>query len=307
MAVLEAAALLNTLVSGIVLGSMYALLAMGLSLIYSTVRVLNFAHGAFFMIGGFVAWTLTTPRVASSQATQQGLTGLTLPFGVGLAAAVGVILLMGLGTQKALVGPLLRRPGWVFTTLVTTLSLATILEGLAEYLFGGGYRAPPDPLQGVFSISGVNIAYAEILQFVIAVGVLAFIQVFLKRTRYGLAMRAVAQDREAANLCRINTGQVHLYAFGLGSMLAAVAGVLLSNLLFVSPIVGLTALNFAFIIIVFGGIGSVTGTLVAAFIFSFVQAYLSLILDPTWALTAAFAMMILVLAFRPQGLFGFKE
>jgi branched-chain amino acid transport system permease protein len=299
--------LLPPLLSGIILGSLYALMAMGLTLIYSTIRVLNFAHGAFFMAGAYIVWWLNTPASAL-YGTSLPTSGLSLPLAVAVVPAVLIIFGLGAGTQRAVIRPLLKRPNPLITTLVATLALATILESVATLIFGGGrLQFANEIASGTNRFGGLILTNAELVQLVVAVGVLVGLQVFLKRSRYGIGMRAVAQDLDAASLAGINTETVYMIAFGVGSLLAALAGFLLTNIVFLSPSVGWTPLTIAFIVVVFGGIGSVQGTILASYIIAITQQYVTLFLDTSWGLSFAFLLMILVLILRPRGLFGFKE
>ena len=295
------------LLSGIILGSLYALMAMGLSLIYSTVRVLNFSHGAFFMVGAFIVWWLNTPYSATYGAVTR-VSGLQVPLWIAVVPAVIAVFFLGIATQRGIIRPLIRRPGSFLTTLVATLALAYILESIATLIFGG-YREQfaQEIATGEVRFGGLIITNAEIVQFVVAVAALVSLQVFLKRTRFGIGMRAVAQDLDAAHLCGINSNSVCLLTFGLGAALAAIAGFLLTNILFISPSSGWDPLTVAFIIVVFGGIGSVGGTVVASYIVATAQQYVALFLDPQWGLALSFVLMIIVLIVRPRGLFGFKE
>lgn len=293
--------------SGIILGSLYALMAMGLSLIYSTVRVLNFSHGALFMAGAFIVWWLNTPYSATYGATT-AVSGLNVPLWVALVPAVIAIAGLGVATQRGVIGPLIRKPGSLLTTLTATLAIAYILESIATLIFGG-YREQfsAEIAEGNLRFAGLILANTELVQFVVAVAVLVVLHLFLKKTRFGIGMRAVAQDMDAAHLCSINTNTVYMLTFGLGAALAAVAGFLLTNTLFIAPSSGWEPLSIAFIIVVFGGIGSVGGTIIAAYIVSIAQQYVTIFLDPNWGLIFTFVMMILVLIIRPRGLFGFKE
>ena len=299
--------ILPPLLSGIILGSLYALMAMGLTLIYSTIRVLNFAHGAFFMAGAYIVWWLNTPASAL-YGTSLPTSGLLLPLAVAVVPAVLIIFGLGAGTQRAVIRPLLKRPNPLITTLVATLALATILESIATLIFGGGrLQFANEIATGTNRFGGLILTNAQVVQLAVAVGVLVGLQVFLKKSRYGIGMRAVAQDLDAANLCSINTETVYMIAFGVGSLLAALAGFLLTNIVFLSPSVGWTPLTIAFIVVVFGGIGSVQGTILASYIIAITQQYVTLFLDASWGLSFAFLLMILVLILRPRGLFGFKE
>lgn len=295
------------LLSGIILGSLYALMAMGLSLIYSTVRVLNFSHGAFFMAGAFIVWWLSTPYSATYGAATV-TSGLVVPLWIAVIPAVIAIFLLGIATQRGIIRPLIRRPGSFLTTLVATLALGYIIESIATLIFGG-YREQfaQEIATGQIRLGALIITNAELVQFAVAVFALVGLQIFLKRTRFGIGMRAVAQDLDAAHLCGINSGTVYLLTFGLGAALAAIAGFLLTNILFISPSSGWDPLTIAFIIVVFGGIGSVGGTVVASYIVATAQQYVALFLDPQWGLALSFVLMIIVLIVRPRGLFGFKE
>lgn len=284
-------------------------MAMGLTLIYSTVRVLNFAHGAFFMAGAYIVWWLNTPTaLARSVGLGASTSGLAIPLVLAVIPAVLIIFGAGVGTQRVIIRSLLKKPNPLITTLVATLALATMLESVATLVFGGGrLEFASEIATGSVRYGGLVFTYEEMVQLTVAVVVLVGLQLFLKRSRYGIGMRAVAQDLDAANLCSINTESVYLLAFGLGCLLAAVAGFLLTPILFLSPSVGATPLTIAFIVVVFGGIGSVPGTILASYIIAIVQQYVTLFLDATWGLSFAFLLMVMVLLVRPRGLFGFKE
>ncbi len=305
----ETALLLPPLLSAIILGSLYALMAMGLTLIYSTIRILNFAHGAFFMAGAYIVWWLNTPESATRLfGTVIPVSGRQIPLFVAVIPAVIIIFGAGVVTQKALILPLIRKPNTLITTLVATLALATILESVATVIFGGGrFSYAQELVVGNVRLGELIVTYVEIIQFAVAIGVLVALYLFLKKSRIGIGMRAVAQDLDAASLCGINTQTVYLLTFGIGAALAALAGFLLTNIIFLSPSVGATPLTIAFIVVVFGGIGSVPGTVIASYVVALVQQYVTLLLDPSWGLSFAFILMIAVLIIRPRGLFGFKE
>ena len=306
----ETALLLPPLLSAIILGSLYALMAMGLTLIYSTIRILNFAHGAFFMAGAYIVWWLNTPQSYLSRLGlgSLGVSGLQIPLLVAVIPAVIIIFGAGVLTQRAVILPLIKKPNPLITTLVATLALATILESVATVIFGGGrFSYAQELVVGNVRFGELIVTYVEIIQFAVAIGVLVALYLFLKKSRIGIGMRAVAQDLDAASLCGINTQTVYLLTFGIGAALAALAGFLLTNTIFLSPSVGATPLTIAFIVVVFGGIGSVPGTVIASYVVALVQQYVTLFLDPSWGLSFAFILMIAVLIIRPRGLFGFRE
>jgi branched-chain amino acid transport system permease protein len=191
---------------------------------------------------------------------------------------------------------------------VATLALATVLESVVTLIFGGGrFSYTTELAVGNLHFAGLIITYAEIIQFAVAIGVLVVLYFFLKRSRIGIGMRAVAQDLDAASLVGINTQTVYLLTFGIGAALAAIAGFLLTDTIFLSPTAGAAPLTIAFIVVVFGGIGSIPGTVIASYVVALVQQYVTLVLDPSWGLAFAFILMIAVLIIRPRGLFGFRE
>src|SRR2546428_8802783 len=284
-------------------------MAMGLTLIYSTIRILNFAHGAFFMAGAYIVWWLNTPESATRLfGTMIPVSGLQIPLFVAVIPAVIIIFGAGVVTQKALILPLIRKPNTLITTLVATLALATILESVATVIFGGGrFSYAEELIVGNVRFGGLIVTYVEIIQFAVAIGVLVALYLFLKKSRIGIGMRAVAQDLDAASLCGINTQTIYLLTFGIGAALAALAGFLLTNIIFLSRSVGATPRTIAFIVVVFGGIGSVPGTTIASYVVALVQQYVTLLLDPSSGLSFPFILMIAVLIIRPRGLFGFRE
>ena len=304
----ELTSIVQGALSGIVLGSLFSLMAMGLTLIFSTVRILNFAHGAFFTWGAFVVWWLVAPKESKFGGLEPYASGLLLPFFAAFAIGLGALFVMGAGTERGLIRPLRTKPSWEMTTLVATIALAILMQNLALLSFGARTKQFEPLLPGTISFGGgLFLTYAQIGQFVIAIVVLVIMQLFLRRNRQGLAMRAVSQDTEVATILGVRVNTTYLYAFAISTVLAALAGILLSNLLFISADGGTLPMLKAFIIIIFGGIGSITGTIYASFILGFIESYTATFIGIAWALPVEFAVMVVVLAIRPQGLFGFKE
>lgn len=299
---------LATAIGSLVLGSLYALVAMGFSLIYSTVRILNFAHGGFYLWGVLLVWWFSAPAEPSASYSYVSSSGLFfLPLSLAIIIGVGILFVVGVGVQRGIVGPLLNTRRWEINAMAALFALAVILQSSASLTLGPSVKSVSPIAEGFLTFGNLRMSFAELTQFGTAIGVLIALQVFLKKTRHGLAMRAVAQDREAATVCSVRVRSIYLLVFGMGAALAALAGILLSNLIFVAPTVGWFALYRSLIIIILGGIGSVPGTLIAAFMLAFIEQYSNLLLGYQWALSVVFAAMILVLILRPQGLFGLKE
>jgi len=288
------AGILQTFISGLVLGSIYATMAMGLTLIYGGLRMLNLAQGALFVIGGYAGWWTSA---------QLGLN----PF-LGLLAAFVVAGLAGVAIQLLVVRRLIRRPGWEINTIVATLGLGILLENVVLVTFGADNKNQPPLIGGEIHLPfDVIVTDETILIAVIAVALLGGMAIFLRRSRHGMAIRAIAQNMEAASLMGISVERMYIVIMGLSAALGGVAGVLLSAFYFVSPTIGDTYLLKGLIVTIFGGLGSVKGTIYAAYAVGLLEAFVSLGLGVRWSLPALFLTIIVVLVVRPAGLFGVRE
>lgn len=288
-----AAALIQTIYSGIVLGAIYALMAVGLTLIFGALRILNLAHGALMMIGAYVSWLVAA--------------WLGLPAFFGLPVSFAVMMLVGFAVYRLMVGPMIRKPNWETNTFIATSGLALALESFALLVFGPRNQAQPFAVGGSFQISGVTVSYQDILILAVAALALILMERFLSRSRSGLAIRATAQQPDAAQLMGVRQDHVFLLVLGVSSGLAAISGVLLSSIYFISPTAGFHPMMMSFIICIFGGLGNVRGTLYAAFIIGITESLVSLYLGVRYALPVMFGLIIIVLIFRPAGLFGQRD
>ncbi len=287
------AALLQTIYSGLVLGSMYALMAVGLTLIWGSLRVLNLAHGALMMIGAYASWVVAE--------------WLYLPPVLGLPLSFVALALIGCVLYRLLLGPLMCQPEGETNAFIATAGLALALESLALIVFGPRNKAQPFALEGTFQLANVSISYQHLLILAVAAVTLFLLDAFLRYGRAGLAIRATAQQPDAAQLMGIRRDTVFLLVLGLSSGLAAISGVLLSSIYFIAPTFGFHPMLKAFIVCIFGGLGNIRGTLYAAFIIGMTEALVSLFLGVRYALPVMFGLVIVVLIFRPHGLFGKRE
>jgi branched-subunit amino acid ABC-type transport system permease component len=289
-------ALLQAIVSGLTIGSIYAVMTVGMTLIYGTLRTLNMAHGSMVMIGGYVAWALFA----------------TLGWGplAGIVAAAIVAFAFGIVIQQIAVRPLIGRPGVDFemTAFISTFAVTIILSNLALQIYGARNKAVPPVIHGrVHLIEGVSVSWHSLVMAGIAVGTLLALGLFLSKTRYGLAISAVAQQLDAARLMGIPIQRVYNLTMGVASVLAAIAGVLLASVFFVSPNAGDLPLLKALIVGIFGGLGSVRGTILAAYIIGLGEALVSLYFGVKWSLPLLFLSIMIVMLVRPTGLLGKPE
>lgn len=282
--------LVATVVSGLLLGSLYALMASGLSVVWTTLGVFNFAHGALMMLGAFVAWTV-------SEAGGLGL----LP---GVAAGTAAAALLGVVIERALVRPFYSSTNMLLITVMTTLAAMIIIEKGAQIIWGARLKQLPRMLNGEVTLLGATISAHEALIVLIAPLVLAALWIFTARTRTGRSLRAVGQNQNAAALIGINIPQAYALAFSLSAALAGLTGALLGSIRFITPSMGSEPLLKAMIVVIFGGLGSLGATAGAAYVIGMLEAFLVLAVGLYWTPSCLFVVMILTLTMRPQGLFG---
>ncbi|MGE4409446.1 MAG: urea ABC transporter permease subunit UrtB [Sphingobium sp.] len=290
----SAALLLPQLFNGLSVASLYLLAAVGLALSFGLMRVINMAHGEMLMLGGYLAW----------------LTLMVVPGGFGIIAALPVAFLgtaaIGALVHMGLIRRLADRP---LDTLLATWGLSLILQQAARDLFGpiGVEVRAPDWLSGSFTLAGVVIPSARLLIIVMTILVLGGIAALLGRTRVGLDIRAVNQDRMMASATGINVRAVELIVFCVGSGVAGVAGVLLALLGPVTPNAGQVYIVPAFLVVVMGGLGSLTGTSVAALILGLFTALAQIFVDVSIAQMLMLVLVILFLQVRPQGVVAVRS
>lgn len=287
-------------INGLIVSAFYALTALGLAIIFGVLRIVNFAHGELYMLGGYAYYLAV------------GALGVPPVFGV-VAAALALMVLGGL-IERLLIRPVhqgkVDRPEEY--AIMITFALSILLLNLANSLFGP-WPQRPQPLFrgrveiGELIISGDRVAAAGTAVLLIAIVILA-----LRFTWAGKAVRAVSQNRQAAEIYGISVARVGLIAFGVGAALAGLAGALIGPVFNVTPPMGVVPVVKAYIIVVLGGLGSVPGAIVGALILGQVESFATILIpDPSRALAYKDAYGLLVLVFillvRPQGLFGTRE
>ncbi|MDA4847647.1 branched-chain amino acid ABC transporter permease [Hoeflea poritis] len=285
--------LIATIVSGLVLGSLYAMMASGLSVVWTTLGVFNFAHGALMMIGAFVAWTV-------SEAVGLGLL-------VGVASGTLVAALIGVLIERLLVRPYYGNRNMLLITVMTTLAAMIILEKGAQMIWGARLKQLPRLVDGEISIFSATISAHEAILVVLAPLILLSIWRFNVRTNTGRSLRAVGQNQRSAALIGIDVPVAFAIAFGLSAALAGLTGALLGSIRFITPSMGAEPLVKAMIVVIFGGLGSLGATAGAAYVIGLIEALLILWLGLYWTPFVLFLMMIVVLIFRPNGIFGGRQ
>jgi branched-chain amino acid transport system permease protein len=295
---------LQQAINGLSLGAMYALLALGFSLVYGILELINFAHFNIFMIGSFVAmWTLQSFGLSGQGVV---LTGLPL-VGVLFAALMATMLfsgVLGAAIERYSLRPLRGVTGPA--AMITTIGISYILFNVIVLTVGADSKNFPNPLPRVrWDIGGAVLELRQVLIWVVSIVLMGGLWLFVQKSRLGKAMRATAQDPEAARMMGVEVDKVILIAFFLGSALAGAGGMIFGLYYnFTSFIIGFTAGLRAFTAAVLGGIGNVPGAMVGGVLIGLIEAFGGQLIGASWADVIIFSILVLVLVFKPSGLFG---
>ena len=276
-------------VSTVLLGGIYALIAVGLTLIFGIMRVVNFAHGEFLMLGMYLAfWSFTLWRVD--------------PYFV-LVVAIPLFFVVGLVTYVLVMRGVIAASHNV--QIFTTFGLSILLQNAALVAWSGDFRfVRPWHLNVALRIGGTTVNLSQVVAFVIAVALTIALIAFMKWTHTGRVMRATAQDRDAATLMGIDTDRVYKLTFAIGIAAVGAAGVLVAPLYSVYPTAGLQFVLLSYVVVVLGGLGDMAGALIGSLIVAAVEVAGSYVFGIAWKEIFYFLLFILVLVFRPAGLFG---
>ncbi|HEX3473502.1 MAG TPA: branched-chain amino acid ABC transporter permease [Kofleriaceae bacterium] len=281
---------LQAVLDGLLTGSLYSLIGMGMALIFGVMRIVNFAHGAFMMLGMYVVYLLFD-RLGIS------------PY-LGFLAAAAVLLVLGVATYHGLLRRIAERSE--FMIILLTLGIAQMLIGGAQLIFSGDFRKANSALTTRLLHVGPHLTLnqGDLLSFAISIALATGMFLFVMKSRFGRALRAIAQNRYAASLIGINVQRTQALAFGLGIAAVGLAGGLLLPALYLYPEVGGQFTLKAFVIVVLGGMGSIEGAAIAGLVLGVVENLTSLYWGNQWALVVDFVIFLLVLSLRPAGLFG---
>ena len=290
-------AFLQYLVNGLTIGSFLALIALGYTMIYGIIRLINFAHGDVFMIGSFVGYSVVSTLVAQHWPA-------ALIIIVAMLAGMAATGVLGMVVERVAYQPLLNRSR--LAILISALGVSLALEEGARIQFGAGFSSYPNVLPSSgFSLGGARTSYAQVGVFVLSLVLMVALYLFVQRTPTGTAMRALAMDRDAARLMGINVERTIILTFLLGSVLAGAAGVM-QGLYYsqINFIMGFAIGLRAFTAAVLGGIGNLPGAMVAGFLIGLIQSFSDGYISSNWSDAIIFGVLIAVLVFKPTGIFG---
>src|SRR5215472_12361328 len=273
-------------VNGIVTGMIQALIASGLTLIFGIMDVVNFAHGELFMLGAYVGVVVIAT---------------TGNFWLGLVASALIVAILGAIMQVLTLRPLIGRDP--LNTILATFGISLVLQNYALWQFGPVLRKIPVPMSSSFTLFYLQYPWYRIFIAALSAAIIGGFYLFLKHGKFGIWIRATAQDRVMAQAMGIPVPLVYTGVFAIGAAMAAASGVLFAPMVGVSHTMGLDWVLKAFIVVVVGGMGNFVGSIVAAVFISLIEAYTTIWLDPSQAVIVSFIILILTLLFRPTGLF----
>lgn len=285
--------LIQTLILGIALGGVYALMGSGLSLIFGVMRIVNLAHPSLIMIGAYVAyWPFRSSKIEPM---------LMLPVAAIILACIGAILYRFVFEREA------RSAKYSEMTVLLTFALAMVVEGMLGTAFTNTQRiTSPDYATEAFFLADIFIPKGQLYASIISIIIISALALFLKYSRLGYAIRATTENREAAELLGVNVNRVGLISFAIGLALAGAAGVLVSFIFSFFPSKHWEWIVILMSLVVLGGMGSILGTVIGAFLLSAVAALVGTYFGATWSTLTFFIALFVVLLVRPQGLFGEK-
>jgi branched-chain amino acid transport system permease protein len=285
--------ILNVIVNGLLMGFVFALVALGLAIIFGVMEIVNFAHGEFLMVGMYAAYLTAT------------ILSVEPLLGLPLAALIGFLL--GIVSYYLLIRYLLRGP--MLAQLLGTFALMIFLRYLAMFIFGTDYYMLNEGIligkscklgPCILPSGKLGAAGLSVISFFIIYGI-------LHHTKFGSALRATSLDTEAASIMGINTERMRAMAWGLGGLAAGLAGALLTNFYYIYPTVGLLFTMIAFTIVALGGFGSIEGAFVGGLIIGLVETVGGYYTGPEWKFSLIYLIYFLVVVLRPQGLFGWRR
>lgn len=275
-------------VNSLIAGSIYALIASGFSLIYSVVKFLHLAHGAVFVIGAYVAYAL-----------------LGLPFWLAIVIAIITSAFLGIIIDQIAYKPLRKRKSTNLAFLISSIGVFIFLQSLVQLIFGAEIKTlRTGQIQKGLEIFGAIITPTQIIILITAIALLILLHVFLKKSKLGKAMRAVADDKEVAQICGINPERIIAYTFLLGSALAGIAGILIGLEQNLEPTMGLGAMLKGITAAIVGGIGSVPGGMLGGYVIGFAENFGIWFLPSGYKDAISFVILLIFLLFRPKGLLG---
>jgi branched-chain amino acid transport system permease protein len=280
--------LIQQLFNGLTIGSVYSLVALGLTLVYGILHIPNFAHGALYMMGGYITLTM--------------MTKYGLHYWIAIFVSILVVGILGVLMERFVFYPLKEAPP--IHDKIAAIGILLFLEAFAQFVWGAEFQSMPTPYGEVVEILGLTFTMQRLLIVISAIVVMILLTLFLKKTFTGSTIIAMSQNREGANLVGINTNKVAMITFMISGGLAAIAASLSAPINLVFPAMGQLVILKAFVIIILGGMGSVPGAILGGYILGFSESLGATYISNDYKDIIAFVLLVLILSVKPTGLFS---
>lgn len=279
----------QSLINGLMVGGVYSLIAVGLTIIFGVMKIVNFAQGEFVMIGMYVVWMLYSAIGGSPYL-------LIVP-------VILITFIVGWLIYKTVINPIVGKGDTKYILL--TVGLSFFLQNIAQVIWTSDYHTIETSIKNsAIQIGEFSISTPRLIAFLVAIGLVIIVNIFLKKTDMGMAMRSTAENSEVACLLGVNPVKTYSMAFAIGVVLAGIAGVLLTPMFYIFPRVGALFNTTAFVVVVLGGLGNITGALLGGLIIGLVEAFTGSFVALDLAPVGSFVVFLIVLLFKPEGIFG---
>ncbi|MGG5254294.1 branched-chain amino acid ABC transporter permease [Neobacillus sp. SM06] len=279
---------IQQLFNGLTIGSVYSLVALGLTLVYGILHIPNFAHGALYMMGGYITLTMITKA--------------GMEYWLAMFVSILVVGLIGVLMERLVFHPLREAPP--IHDKIAAIGILLFLEAFAQFVWGADYQSMPTPYGNVVKLFGLTLTMQRLLIVISAIVVMILLYLFLKKTFIGATIIAMSQNREGANLVGINTDKVAMLTFMISGGLAAIASSLAAPINLVFPGMGQLVILKAFVIIILGGMGSIPGAIIGGYILGFSESLGATYISNDYKDIIAFVLLVIILSVKPTGLFS---
>lgn len=283
---------LQNLINGLVSGSYYAVLGMGLTIIWGVLKIINVAHGDFYMLGAYMLYTF--------------LNMIGIPVAPSLILAVLVTAVLAMVMERIILTPALKRDHLGNSPFVITLGISILLENFVQLIYGERYKSVPYFNNAIVQCLGVTLAAQRVIVVIVAMLAMFAVMAFIKKTKFGWAISATSQNTFAATLMGIDTTKIYMLTFGLASGMTALSGGLLAPIYGINPWMGSSIQLKSFVVCVIGGFGNIGGSIVAGLLLGIIESFAVQYIGTDWQNVLAYSLLILMFWFKPNGLFEKK-
>lgn len=284
---------LQSLINGVISGSYYAVLGIGLTVTWGVLKMINVAHGDFYMLGAYFFFTFSRM--------------LGLPVLISILMGILGVFVVGMVLQRGIIAHALGREAFGNSPFIITLAIGIMLENIAQIVWGETNRGVPYFSETVFEIGGITMAAQRLIVAAIAIATMIMVMILIKKTKFGWAISATAQDRFSATLMGINTKRIYMVTFGLAVALAAVAGCILAPIYGINPWMGGSVQLKSFVVCIVGGLGSVGGSIVAGVLLGVIESFSTQLFGSGWQNVIAYSLVLVMFWVKPTGIFGKKN